>query len=61
MMAHIPVLKMTLGSDIKRQGWARNTNWSETVHLVVDVKGQDLTLTAGQWKTAFFHIQKSNK
>jgi len=23
MMALIPILKMTLGSDIKRQGWAR--------------------------------------
>lgn len=59
MMARIPVPKMTLGSDIKRQGRARDINWSETFHPVVDIKGQDLTLTSGQWKMAFCFICRS--
>lgn len=63
MMAHVPVLKMTLGSeDIKSQGWSQDISWRETFHPAVDVKAQDLTLTGGQWKTPFFfHIQEANK
>lgn len=52
----IPVLKVTLGSDMKRQGWARVIIWSETFHPVVDMKGQDLTLTVGSVEDLLFFI-----